>query len=229
MKVKAMKDMRNQRRIAKALSEVNFENYPQVAAAAKKLKGVDPREILDWISEKLLTEWHWSEVINYGGVWNIEKIFGVKFDIATLINAFFCDDEHWRFDGPASQWIDEFNGFTCREITVDDVIEKLDLGFLIDSDYMGPGICGFCKFIERNGGDFRLFIKRLASEVDRLSHEDVDDIIYCLDDYLEDGDFDMKKLYSKVELDHVTEDEIEDYLEFFSKHAPELFSEISSF
>ena len=223
------------KKIAEAFSNMDFSNYSQVLDAAKELEGVDPKKVIEWISGMLDAEWHWSEIINYGGVQNIEKAFDTEFDIATLINAYFGDDDHWYFESsyfentgrnPGSQWIDEFNELTNKGITANDVIENLSLDFLIESRSYGPGLCVFFDFIERNSGDFKLFIRRLAPEVNRLSHEDVEDVIYCLDDHLEDGDLDMNKLFQRIEWASVYEDEVPDYVEFFMKHAPELVKKI---
>lgn len=223
-----MKKKDAKKKISEAFSDVDFENYQQVLDASEELNGVDPKEVMSWISDKLENDWHWSKVINYGGVQNIEKVFNTEFDIATLINAYFGDDEHWYFDESKSegQWIDEFNELTDKEITVNDIIENIDMDFLIDSGYYGPGLCVFCDFIEGNSGDFRLFVKRLAPEVEKFSHEDVEDVVYCLDDYIKDGDMDMEKLLSRIEWTSVYKDEIADYVEFFMKHAPELVSKI---
>lgn len=210
-------------KIAEAFSDVDFSSYPQVEEAAAELKGVCPKEVLDWIANKIQDEWHWDELINIGGgVQNVEKAFGAEFDIAALVNAYFVDDDHWYFGGSESQWLDEFNELTGKEITVDDITENIDVDFLLS----GPGLCVFFDFIEANGGDFRMAINRLAPVVDKFSDSDVEDIIYCLDEYLEESDFDMEKLFSKIEWTTLYTEEVQDYVEFFKKHAPELTKKI---
>jgi len=218
----------NEKRIREAFLNVDFKNSDEVQEAAEKLKGIEPREILDWIANQLETRWHYSEVLNGAGVQNIESIFGVEFDLRTLINVYFAASDHCHFAGKnRNKRIEEFNELTGRQITVDDVTRNIDIDFLIDSHVYGPGFDEFVEFIEDNGGDPRLLVQKIAPVVDKLPHVDIEDIVYYMEPYIKDGDIDMNKIFSKINW-KVLDDcfERSEFVEFFLKHAPALAEKI---
>lgn len=221
----------NEMIIASAFEDVDFQYYDQVLEASKKLSDVDGSEVVEWISDQLEQHWHYTEILNGAGVQNVENIFEHKFDLGVLINSYFTITDHWYFytHGPRwhARWIDEFNELSGLHITADDVTKFIDLDFLIDSHAYGPGFNEFIEFLEDTGGDIKLFIQKIAPAIDRLPHIDVEDIVLYLTPYLEPGDIDMEKLFSRIDWDLVEDfGYYPQFIEFFEKFAPELAHQI---
>lgn len=212
----------NEERIIEVLHCVNLEDYDELLNASEKLRGIDGEEVVRCISNHWKPESYRSEGIN-----NLEKIFHAKVDMAKAISNYFADNEHWNFDYGNSQWLKEFNeDFGCN-ITADDVTKNISMDYLIDSHAYGPGLCGFFEFIIDNNGDPKLFIKRIATEVERLPHIDIEDIVFWMAPYIEKGDIDAEKIYSRIDWSKVDNDDYESYKAFFANLAPELSAQMS--
>lgn len=217
----------NDDRIDEAFSRINYDfgNFEQLLKASREFEGVSGEEVIEWISGRMPC-WDYLEVFNGSGVLNIEKVFGAKFSIDTLINNYFTDEEHWYFSSCRwREWLDEFNMLSGRRITANDVIEHLNVNFLIDSRY-GPGLDIFVRFVEKNGGDPKILVRRIAPEIENFSLTTVEDVIYFLSPYL-NGELDMVKLFHQVDWDNVSKNGgFEAFMAFFEPYVPTLVEEL---
>lgn len=213
---------KNEIKIIRTLYEVDFEDYDELQEVAEELQDIDGSEVLKCISD------YWRAECIFDGIENLEEIFDANIDIGTLIGSYFADNDHWWFNSDSSEWLVRFSNYSGHDITADDVTKNISMDYLIDSHAYGPGLCGFFEFLEENGGDPKLFIKKVAAEVDRLPHIDIEDIVYCMTPYIDDGDIDMQKLFSRVDWEEVRKDDedIEKFTEFFKRFAPDLVAEI---
>ena len=206
-------------RINDAFLDVDFANYDEVKAASKKLTNIPGKEVIAWLSKEAK---QWNYTVIFYGIKNIEKIFGAEFDLEWIINLFFSEPDIWSWR-KNDEILKEFKDVTGKDITVDDVTNHIDIDFLLESVSFDVGITGFLEFIKDNGGDPRLLVKKVASVEDELTYEEVTDIVYSLDPYIEPDDFNFEKLFLLVDWSDTEEFGItHGFLDFFRKFAPGL-------
>ena len=213
----------NEERIIVVLHGVDLKDYDELLMASEELQGIDGAEVVKCVSDHWRAEEYGSE-----GIENLEKIFQAKVNLDKAIGIFFADNEHWDFSSSNSEWLKEFNKDLGCNMTVDDVTKNISMDYLIDSHKCGPGLNGFFEFVVDNGGDPKLFIKKVASEIERLPQIDLEDIVYWMAPYIQEGDIDVNKMFSRIDWDVVKEDEddLRQFKEFFDRLAPELSSQI---
>ena len=190
--------MKKFERIFDALANIKFEYIDHVQEASKKLQDIPGQEVIDWISARLLDGyWDYTKIINGKGVQNLEKVFGAKFSIETLINSYFVADGHWYH--PNRQMLERFAKLTGHSITADDVIKNLDINYLV-GEY-GPGLDVFIDFLKGNNGNIKVLIKRIASAIenDQVGHKGAEDIVFFLAPHIKHGEVDINKLFHCID------------------------------
>ena len=213
----------DEERIIETLYSVDLENYNSLLRASEELRDIDPSIVVNCIAA------HWNIDSVLDGMQNIEKVFRTKVKLNNLIKRYFEDSRHWHFYKYNSDWLDQFNDRSNASITVDDIARNVDIDFIINSRACGPGIDGFFSFVIENGGDPYIVIRKIAARIDCLSNIDVEDIVFWITPYLEPGDIDMEKLFSRIDWDTVKRSNYMDiYEDFFKRLAPELVSKIPS-
>ena len=139
-----------------------------------------------------------------------------------LINEYFTNPFWWHiFDELPTMLLHDFNDSCKTHATVDTVVKYIDIDFLISEKE--PSLIKFITFIEANHGNPQILVRRLAKVVDRLSPTNVSDIILFLAPFIHQGDFDMQKLYERVNWEWAWDSKhTEEFVKFFTKLAPEL-------
>ena len=208
-------------RIIEALYNVDFGNYDELHAASRDLQDISGEEVVNCILN------HWRPECLLHGVKNIEKVFFTTIKQEVLIAKYFCDNRKWGSDKNDSWWLKKFNILSGLNITADDVVKSINMNYLIDSHGYGPGLSGFLNFVVANHGNPKLFIKRIAHEIERLPNVDIEDIVCFMAPYVGKDDIDLGKLFARIDWDYVKKwGEIRTFRDFFACRAPELVPQI---